>query len=572
MHALYVLLVSSVQTSSPSTSSPSSDSATKGLGITSNVPLEVFSTPNEEQPKHSNVSPSVFASSPTTVGRTTNSEHEVEMTTENPEILTMTVQYTRTTEGLRKYSSVKSTEKSELGIKISERPTEARSPYGTTESYSTKEEILKEETTSQASRPASTESYSTSLENKPELETTPVPTMEQTSTAESAENFSTKTIERVKGETISPAADTSTTREAATTGDHTTKSEEKILLEATSQIPIDKTSTKVMESATLETSSQATNIKTTDTDSHSTHSFEETMFRATSKTPRDQTSQRPTTEGLSTKDVERVNLQVTSHATDTKTSEPTETGIYPGTSAAKSVLETTPEPQVVKTFQPGTTDNPSDTTDTTYPATHLKTSRPAESETYSTRSKEISIPEKTSESPISHTSHQELTEGPPHKAVSTDTYSTILEKKSMPEATSAFPIDVSSNAGMEEGLSTKDEEATMLETTSQAANSKISQPDSTERYSTRYESQPMIQATTAIESETTSQNLIAGASESVITEGSPTKTVENPMEETTKGPVEQEMYTSEAGKKMSGYYLDFSANLRFLSFQHSLKV
>ena len=557
MHALYVLLVSSVQTSSPSTSSPSSDSETKGLEITSNVPLGVSSTPDEEQPKHSNVSRSVLASSPTTVGRTTNSEHEVEMTTENPEILTMTVQNTRTTEGLRKYSSAKSTEKSELEIKISERTTEVRSPSGTTESYSTKEEILKKETTSQASRPASTESYSTSLENKPELETTPVPTMEQTSTAESAEDFTTKTIERVKGETNSPAADTSTTREAVTTGGHTTNSEEKIMLETTSQIPIDKTSTKVMESATLETSSQTTNIKTTDTDSHSTDSFEETMFRVTSETPPAHTSRRPTTEGISTKDVERVNLEVTSHATDTKTSEPTETGIYPGTSAAKSVLETTPEPLVVKTFQPGTTDNPSDMTDTTSSATNLKTSRPAESETYSTRSEEISMPEKTSESPISQTSHQESTEGPQLKGVSTETYSTMSEKKPMPEVTSAFPIDVTSYVGIIEGLSTKAEEEVLLETTSQAANAKMSEPDSTERYSTRYESNPMIQATTDIESETTSPNLIAGTSESPITKGASTKTVENPMEEATKGPVEQEMYTSEAGKKMSGYYLDF---------------
>ena len=575
MHALYVLLVSSVQTSSPSTSFLPSDSTNEGLDITSSASLGVSSTPDEEQPKQSNVSPSVFASSPTTGGnidRTTNSEQEVETTTENPEILTMTVPNERTTDDLMKYSSVKSTEKSELEIKISERTTKATSSSGITESYSTKVEILKEETTSQASRPDSTEIYTTLSENEQKLKTTLVQTIEQTSTAESIEDFSTKMIERVKGETTSPVADTSTSREGATTEGHTTKSEERLMPKTTSQIPIDEISTKVIESAVPETSSQGTELKTTETDGHTTKSLQETMFRATSETPRDHKSLLPITEGLSTKDVERVILEVTSQTNDIKTSEPAETGIYSRTSAEKSMLETTSEPPVIKTLQPGTTDMSSDTTNIFSPATNLKTSRPAESETYSTRSEEKSMLPTTSESSIGQTSYQVSTEGSPHRGVSPETYSTMSERKPMPEATSAFPIDVTSHAGIAEGLSTKSEGRVMMETTSQAANAKISEPDSTERYSTRYESNNMIQVTTEIESETASQNLIAGTSESAITEGSPTKTMENPMEEATKGPAEQEMYTSEAGKKISGYYLDFSADLRLLRSKHSLKV
>ena len=566
---MYVLLVSSDETSSPSTSFPSSDSANEGLEITSNVPPEISSTPDDGQSKHSNVSPSVTASSPTTGGniaRTTKSEQEAGITTENPEILT-TVENVRTTKDLKKYSSVKSTEISELEIRITERTTKITSPPGTTESYSTEAEILKKETTSPVSRPDSTESDSTSSENKPKLETTLVPTMEQTSTAESTEDFSTKAIERVKGQTISPAPDTSTSQEAATTGGHTKKSEEKLMLEATSQIPVDETSTKAMESAVPETSSQATNVKTTETDSHSTKSFEETMFRATSETPRNQISRRATTEGLFTKYVESGILEVSSQATDIKTSEAAEIGIYSRTSAETSMLETTSEPPVFKTLQSGTTDTHSDATDITSPATNLKTSRPVESETYSTRSEERSMLETTSESPIDQTSYQGSTEGPAAKGISTETYSTMSEKKPVAEATSAFPIDVTSHVEIAEGLSTKTEEGVMLETTSQAANSKVSEPDSTQRYSTKYESNPMIQATTDIKGETTSPNLIAGTSKSVITEGSPTKTVENPMEEVTKSPVEQEMYTSEAGKKINGYYLEFFCQFTLFELQ-----
>ena len=84
-------------------------------------------------------------------------------------------------------------------------------------------------------------------------------------------------------------------------------------------------------------------------------------------------------------------------------------------------------------------------------------------------------------------------------------------------------------------------------------------------YSTDSENNPLLQATshnpvderigsteghsTKFESETTSESLVIETSKSMITEGFPTSTIRNPMDEATKGPVEQEIHTSEAGKK-----------------------
>ena len=198
MHISNILLVSFVQTSSPSASFPSSDRTTEGLEITSNVRLGVSSTPDEEQPEDPRVSSSIPTRSPTTLGNA-DATTKGEATTENPEILTVTVLNEPTTEDLMQYSSGKSTERSALEMQTSERTTEDTSQQGTTQDYSTKAEILMKEKTSQAAGPTSTsiESYSTTSQNKLRLEATSEAPMEHTSVPESTEGPSTKNNHRV---------------------------------------------------------------------------------------------------------------------------------------------------------------------------------------------------------------------------------------------------------------------------------------------------------------------------------------------------------------------------------------
>ena len=408
------------------------------------------------------------------------------------------------------------------------------------------------------SQPVSTEIYWTYSENKPMAEVTTISLSDMTSQRHTVESLSTEAGEIVRLEATSESTDTKTSQPVSTNY-HSTMSEEKSKLEQTSLSLVDKTtapgtteesSTKASEEVILETTSQGDKVGTYEpgsTERYSTDSENNQLLQATTQSPTDErivstettnepsihgTSKSQTMEGPSTMDVEGPMLETTSVTDDVRVSLQVSTATYLMNSDIKPMAESTSMSPIDATSQPHMLDG------------------------LSTKTGEIIRLEATSESTNTKTSHP----------VSMDSRSTMSEEKFVLERTSLSSVDKTTALGTKEESSTKASEEVIMETTSQGDKVGTYEPGSTERYTTDSENNQLLQATTqspiderrvstdghstGFDSET-SQSLITETSKPVITEGFPTKIFSDPVDEVTKGPVEQEMYTSEPGKKES---------------------
>ena len=229
MHALNILLVSSVQTSSSSSSTLSSGSATEASEITSNVPLGASTTV-----------PSVLTTSQSIVGEveeTTNVEYKVGMTTENSKTSLQETSRSATTES--------TTAEEMIFEATSEPPMKVTSqPKATEVSFTEAVETTRPDSTSrvtlvETSQPFSTETYSMQSEKKPMLETTSGSPMENTSHPGTIEGSSTNALEGSSLETTSQGAEMKT-YEPASTERYSTDSKSNPMFQETSKHPVDE--------------------------------------------------------------------------------------------------------------------------------------------------------------------------------------------------------------------------------------------------------------------------------------------------------------------------------------------
>ena len=186
--------------------------------------------------------------------------------------------------------------------------------------------------------------------------------LEMQTSARTTEDYSTKAKILMKEETSQATGPTSIES-------YSTTSQNKLRLKATSEAPIERTSipestegpsTKAIERLMVDKTSVTAEVLTSPaaatTESHSTKSVENPMHEVTSEPTKDETSQPQTMEGPSTTAMESMMLVTSSHTTDVKASQPVSTETYSTMSKNKPMLEATSESPIDKTSDTGTTE------------------------------------------------------------------------------------------------------------------------------------------------------------------------------------------------------------------------
>ena len=230
MHALNILLVSSVQTSSSSSSTLFSGSTTKASEITSHVSLGASTNP-----------PSLLTSSHTTVGEveaTTKMEYNVEMTTENSKTSIQDTSQAATTESPSTVVEMLFEGTSEPPMRVTSQ-TEAREVPSTEVIETTRLDATSRATLVETSQPFSTETYSTQSEKKPMLETTSESPLDNTSHPGTREESSTNALDGAILETTSQGAEVET-YEPVSTERYSTDSEGNPMFQEISKHPVDE--------------------------------------------------------------------------------------------------------------------------------------------------------------------------------------------------------------------------------------------------------------------------------------------------------------------------------------------